>query len=328
MKFIRLEKRPVEWDRHIAVFPNKTLFHESVWLDFIVATNPHANVEYFEIREGSDCVGYFCPIKVRKYFLNFWEGPHDGSIFMNMSPLAHSWVDKQELIVLVMAACKKEGIAHLTLCDPCLDPHLMERLGFVPERRVSQVCSLSEGKDLAWAKMAGTCRTRIRKAEKNGLIVESVTNQSSIDESYSLFATLLACKGKSPGYSLDYMRQLFSHLWKTDRILALQAKHDGRVIATAYYLHDERAMYFGNVAYDVKSLPLCPNNLLHWTAMQIAIEMNIPLFYMGGDPLPSRFTRKFGGTLQPVTRYHRSFVPLLHQARQAYHLLSKLNVWT
>ncbi len=320
MKLIRLASRPSDWDKLIGEFHNKTLFHESAWLDFVVAAYPNACVEYFEIRRDCELLGYYCAIRAQKFLFSFWEGPQS---CIYMSPLMHPYVDQLDLMRLLVAACRKERIAHLALCDPWLDPDLMEKSGFAPKHHVSQMCSLSDGKESVWARMDGTCRTRIRKAEKSGLTVESATDPGFVDEFYSRFAILLAHKGKSPGYSIDHMRQLFIHLGGADRLFALRVKHQGRVIAAAYYPHDERAMYFGDTAYEVESLPLCPNELLHWTAMQMAIERGIPLFFMGGDPLPSRFTRKFGGTLQPVIRYHRSFVPLLYHVRHAYRLLKK-----
>ena len=320
MKLIRHERRPAEWDKVIGDFPNKSLFHESAWLDFVVATTPYSRVEYFEIRRDGKRLGYFSAIRVRKFLLNFWERPWN---CVYMSPLVSPQIDKRELVQLLVTTCRKEHIAYLELCDPWLEQDIMESFGFVTEHHVSHVCPLTGGKDSAWANMDSTCRTRIRKAEKSGLTAEPVTDMGFIEEFYNNFDILLKRKGKSPTYGIDYVRKLFVHLGGADRLFALRVKHEGKTIGTAYYPHDERAMYFGDSAYELESLPLCPNNLLHWTAMQMAIERSIPSFYIGGDPQPSRFSRKFGGTLQPVIRYHRSFVPLLHQARKAYHLVKE-----
>lgn len=325
MKLIPLTQRPAEWDKLIREFPNKTLFHESAWLDFVTAAYSNTSVDYFEIRRGCELLGYFCATRRRKFVFSFWEGPKS---CIYMAPLVHPQVEQLEIMQLLTDACQKERIAHLALCDSHLAPEIMEGCGFVPDHHISQICSLSDGKDSVWARMYGICRTRIRKAEKSGLTVESATDTGFIDEFYSRFTKVLAHKGKIPGYGINYVHQIFTHLGGADRLFALRVKHEGRVIAEAYYPHDERAMYFGDAAYDIESLPLCPNELLHWTAMQMAIERDIPIFFMGGDPVPSRFTRKFGGTPQPVIRYHRSFVPLLYQARQAYRLLKKWKAQT
>jgi lipid II:glycine glycyltransferase (peptidoglycan interpeptide bridge formation enzyme) len=82
-------------------------------------------------------------------------------------------------------------------------------------------------------------------------------------------------------------------------------------------------MYFEDSSYEPDFLHLCPNNLLHWTAMKMAIKRGITTFNMGGGPVPSRFTQKFGGSLQPYLIYRKSFLPFFEQARRAYHFLNR-----
>ena len=53
-----------------------------------------------------------------------------------------------------------------------------------------------------------------------------------------------------------------------------------------------------------------------------AIRLGIPFFNIGGGPMPSQFTRKFGGRDVPFHTYRRSFVPFLETARAVYHMLS------
>ena len=55
--------------------------------------------------------------------------------------------------------------------------------------------------------------------------------------------------------------------------------------------------------------------------MREAIRRRIPLFNIGGGPVPSRFTRKFGGADAPYHSYRRNFVPFLETARNLYHWL-------
>jgi hypothetical protein len=316
MQLVRLERRPERWNQLIANFPQKTIFHEEAWLDFLEATHRNSCIDYFEIH-SPEGMGYFCARRARKFLIHFWGGPHN---CIYVCPLVPPGVDQFALMDSLVAACKREHIEHLVLCGPWLDPQVMEMCGFVLEHQVSHVCPLSNGKETVWQSMDGTCRTRIRKAEKSGLVVEPTTDPIFVDEFYSRFTALLAHKGQVPSYGIDYMRQLFSHLGGADRLFALRVMHRKKVVGAAYYYHDDGGMYLGDVAYEVDSLPLCPTHLLHWTAMQIAIDREIPIFWMGGHPQPSRFTRKFGGDLQTVTRYHMSFVPLLHQARKAYSL--------
>jgi len=315
MRFIRLEGRPPKWDQLIRNFPNKTLFNESAWLDYVLSVCPHSGVDYLEIRRGPELVGYFCAPRIRKFMFSMWEIPQ---FWHYMGPVVDPQVDQAKLVDLMLAHCKTEGIASLTLCNDWLDPGVMQAAGFTQESNVTHVCSLTGGAAAVWERMHGTCRTRIRKAEKNGLIVESATDPEFIDEFYPRYVRLLASKGLLPDYEIDQARSLFHHLGSADRLFALRVKLEGKVIATALYPHDDRAMYYWDAGYEPDSLPLCPNNLLHWTAMKLAIERGIPVFNMGGGPRPSRFTQKFGGSLQPLLTYRKSFIPLLDQAQKTY----------
>ena len=319
MELIRQERRPPQWDLLIQNFPNKSLFHESAWLDYVVASYPGTSVDYFELRNGPEPLGYFCAIRVRRFGFSVWHGPKN----TYMSPLVSPHVDQNKFAQLIVAACKKEWIAQLVLCDRWLDADPLKAAGFEQEIDVTHVCPLTGGAEAVWSRMVGTCRTRIRKAEKNNLVVEPATDPGFVDEFYSLFRRVLATKGRQPDYSIEQARNLFHHLGRGDRLFALRVKHQGQVIGTGLYPHDDRALYYWDAACNPDSLPLCPNNLLHWTAMKMAIERGIPQFDMGGGPQPSRFTQKFGGGLQPVSRYRKSFVPLLGEVQNAYQILKQ-----
>jgi len=240
-----------------------------------------------------------------------------------MGPVVEPHVDQGELLHLLIEHCRAEHIAHLELINDWLDPSMMQAEGFRVETSVTHVCPLTGGVEAVWARMKGTCRTRIRKAEKSGLTVERVDDSEIIEEFHPQFVRLLARKGLKPPYNLEQAQLLFHHLGSADRLFALRVRLQERVIATAFYPHDDRTMYYWDSAYEPDCLQFCPNNLLHWTAMKMAIERGIATFNMGGGPQPSRFTQKFGGSLQPYLIYRKSFLPFFEQARRAYHFLNR-----
>ena len=322
MKLVQLADRPHDWDQQIQRLPNKTLFHESAWLDYLRFTRPHSRIEYFEIRRGLACVGYFCAIRVRKFFYTYWGSPLAWA-GMYMGPVVEPHVDQEELVHLLTEHCRAERIAHLELANDWLDARVMQAAGFQVETSVTHVCPLVGGVAAVWDGMAGTCRTRIRKAEKSQLIAEEADDPAAVEGFYRLFVRVLTDKGSKPTYSLATAQALFHRLHSADRLFVIRVKHRDRLIAAGFYPHDDRAMYYLDGAYEADCLDLCPNNLMHWTAMRMAIARGIPSFNMGGGPRPSRFTQKFGGSLQPYLTYHKSFMPFFDQARQVYHFLSR-----
>jgi hypothetical protein len=321
LEIVLLPGRPNEWDRNIRGFATKTLFHESAWLDFVQTIHPLGHLEYFEIRQGGWTAGYFCALRVNKVMLFPVYGSPLPEAGMYMGPLVSGGVAQAELVQALVRLCRVKRIASLELANDWLDPQLMRRLGFKVSPNVTHICPLARDEASAWAAMRGTCRTRIRKAEKSGLEAEITDDVAIVEDFYRYLTMVLQRKGRWPQYGIERPRSLMACLTPADRLFSVRVRYRGRVIGVAFYPHDERSMYYWDGASDLAHLELCPNELLHWTAMREAIRRRIPLFNIGGGPVPSRFTRKFGGTDAPYHSYRRNFVPFLETARNLYHWL-------
>jgi len=320
LEVVQLPGRPIEWDRDIQGFETKTLFHESAWLDFVQTIHPEGRVEYFKIRQNGATAGYFCAVRVTKVMLFPVYGSPLPEAGMYMGPLISGGVAQAELVQALVRLCRSNRIACLELANDWLDPQLMHRLGFKVSPNVTHVCRLAPDEASAWDELKGTCRTRIRKAIKSGLEAEITNDVAVVDDFYRYFSLVLRHKGRSPQYGIERPRSLMACLTPADRLFSVCVRHRGRIIGVAFYPHDERSMYYWDGASDLACLDLCPNELLHWTAMREAIRRRIPLFNIGGGPVPSRFTRKFGGKDVPYHSYRRNFVPFLERARDLYHL--------
>jgi lipid II:glycine glycyltransferase (peptidoglycan interpeptide bridge formation enzyme) len=177
----------------------------------------------------------------------------------------------------------------------------------------------------AWQTMKGTCRTRIRKAEKEGLVAEVTEDPSIADKFYSFYRDTLKAKGLRVSYDASCYRELFSRMSACKHLFAVSVKHEGEVIGAGFYMFDERAMYYLDSASDPAQLALCPNELLHWTAMKMAIARGIPAFNIGGGPVPSRFTTKFGGNAETYHEFSKSLNPLIHPAQVVYRAARRIN---
>ena len=76
-------------------------------------------------------------------------------------------------------------------------------------------------------------------------------------------------------------------------------------------------MYFWGGASLADGQDLCPNDLLHWTAMQMAAHRGLRTYNMSGH---GRFKRKFGGALTEVTRWHKCYWRTARWARKGYEI--------
>jgi hypothetical protein len=326
MELNRLPHRPADWDQRILGFDSKNLFHESAWLDFVLACEPRRTITYYEITRHGQVVGYFCAVLTRRAMLTLCESPFAGR-GVHWGPIVNRDLDASELAGALLDWCRRERIAHLEVCHEPLSSAVMQRLGFTPSLGVEHVCPLDGGVDAVWNRMRGTCRTRIRKAQKMGLTAEVTEDRAITDLFFRNYADGLARKGLRPSSGLgpEAPRHLLDHLLPKDRVFSICVKRDGRVIGAAFYPHDERAMYFWDGASDVATLDMSPNELLHWTAMQLAVARDIPVFRMSAGLVPqppNRFIAKFGGGPRPFTVYRKSLLPLLAPARRAYRWLT------
>jgi len=311
-----MPKRPHDWDQQIRRFPNKNFGHESAWLDYLGSAYPRNPIEYFEIRDATRVVGYFCMARVKKYRFSLYRSPLAGA-GRCLGLVVEPHVDQSELVRGLVELCKSNRIAHLEISNNWLDERLMRRMGFRVLPNVVHVCRLEGGERAVWARMQSRCRARIRKAEKNGLVAETTDDPGIVEVFYSQFTRVMERKHLPVPYSLTMARAMFRHLVPVDKLFAIRVKYRDRVIATGLYLHDDRALYYLDAGYDEDYLHLSPNELLHWTAMKLAIVRGIRSFQIGIGS-PSRFTQKLGGDELPCPVYRKSFVPLLETVQTGY----------
>jgi hypothetical protein len=315
VEFTRLESRPPDWDTAISRYDTKTLFHESRWLDFVRVTHAPCTVVYYEISDRGQSLGYHCHAVKRKCGVQLAGSPLFGGGMFG-GPVVDRHVDQRELISALNTALARDGIHLLMMCGESLQPEVMTALGYKATVVETHLLPIEHGESKVWAAMDGTCRTRIRKAMKSGVTVEPASDPEIAPELFDFYKDALARRGLTPTFDRRYYERLQSHLGP-EHVFSLRAKLNGRTIGAGFYLHDDRCMYYWDAASALDALELSPNELLHWTAIQTAIEQGIPRFHMAGHPRPSRFTRKFGGRSIPYVIYRREYLPLADLALRA-----------
>jgi hypothetical protein len=316
---VRLQRRPSDWDEVISRYATKTLFHESCWLDFVRVTHAPCEIVYYKITDSGHVLGYFCYVVKRKFGLRLAGSPLSGA-GMFSGPIVGPDVDQYQLVAALNGVLARDGVGVLAMCAESLRPDVMAALGFRATVVSTHIRPLAEGEAQVWATMHGTCRTRIRKAIKSGVTVELATDPMVARELFGFYSDALARRGLKPAFDVQYYESLIRHLGP-DRVISLRAKAGGRTIGAGLYLHDDRCMYYWDGASRLDQLGLSPNELLHWTAIQVGIKLSIPTFHMAGSPRPSRFTRKFGGHSVPYIIYRRQYLPF---ADLALRLLDRL----
>jgi len=113
MHLHRLEERPKNWDQLIQPFRQKSLFHESLWLDFVVSARRCLKVEYLRVERGQETVGYFCCFRSSKFNLPIWGSPFAGRTGMYLDPLLSPGEDQALFLEALNRYCSENQVAHL-----------------------------------------------------------------------------------------------------------------------------------------------------------------------------------------------------------------------
>jgi SAM-dependent methyltransferase len=306
------------WEELIAGCNNGTLFHRRAWLEYL-AESRGVRIRHWAIRSGDRTMGYFCGGILRVGPFPVLGSPLKSWGTNVMGPLIEGEVDHLALLRSLDNLANAERFAMLELEHPALSKDALEAAGFEPVRDWTYSVPLApDDPQATWRALESTCRNRIRKAEKAGLKVEDTDDPAVADEFYDFYLDLMQRKGVAPPFSRRTARLLVSHLKKADCLFALRVlDRGGRLLAVGLFPHDDDTMYFWGGASLADGHDLCPNDLLHWTAMQMAAHRGLRTYNMSGH---GRFKRKFGGVLTEVTRWHKCYWRTARWARKGYEI--------
>jgi hypothetical protein len=316
IRFQLLPGRPADWDERIRPYHTKTLFHESAWLDHVLSIHPEGRIDYFELFDGAERVGYHCALRIVKMMIPIHGSPLGGTGTNFMGPVVGADVDQHRLMRSLKRLFGPRHFMHLELSNPWLDRAVMEAEGFQVQEGVTHLCTLPSDEEAAWATLRSEARNRVRKAEKNGLVVERTDDPAVVDHFHEQFGEVYGKQGMDRPFGKERPRSLFDHLLPAGRLLPLWVKSGDEVLAAGLFPYDERCIYFWGAASWLKHQSLCPNELLHWEVIRFAVRNGIPAYNMCGGA--SRFKNKFGGEDVPYLTYYKSALPILEVARRMY----------
>ncbi len=306
------------WDELIKGYESTQLFHRKAWLDYLAASRG-VTIRQWAIRSGSETVGYLCGGLLKRGPFRILGSPLRGWGTNFMGPVMDRDLDQEMFLRAVDALALEEGLAMIEIEHPLLDESALERAGFEAIADFAYVVSLAPREpDRMWDSLRSTCRNRIRRAINAGLSVEDTPEPAVADEYHEQYALLPRRKGIVPPIPKEYARLLVSSLKPIDALFALRARdRSGQVVATGLFPHDEQTMYYWSGSSQEDALPLCPNELIQWTAMRLAAERGLRVYNMCGY---GRFKEKFGGRLTVVKRWHKCYTRTARWARRGYEL--------
>lgn len=314
-----------EWDSLLDRCPLSTVYHRGAWLGALEAVGDAQFSRVVCERDGVlQCawpVGLLRkgPLRVGGSPLPGWNTAYLGPVF---TP------ECGDALAALNAMMRAKPISNPSfLATRCMHVDLdLSTLGFQRTRAFSTYeIDLTKSEDELFSAMKGTCRTRVRKGSKNGLIVRVEEDDSYIEDFCAMAEDVFIKSNQRPPYSRGFIRAMHDRLHGAGELVVTSAFHGDDRVATLVIPHDGRtAMYFAGGSFADK-LSLVPNNLLHWETMLACKSMGMARYdFISTSGKPGQFKKTFGPDERvSCVHWERSSNPLVKWMREKYEQQSR-----
>ncbi len=178
--------------------------------------------------------------------------------------------------------------------------------------RVGLELSLPGTADELWDSLKATVRNQVRKAQKSGLTASVETNcHAAVDDGfYPIYSENTRDLG-SPMHSRRFFHEVLSRF--PDLAQLVVVREDLAPVGAAVALRWRDSMAVPWAASLRRYFDRCPNNLLYWELLRLAVEQGCRRFDFGRSAIDSgtfRFKRQWGAAPEQL-RYYR--IPVSHE---------------
>jgi CelD/BcsL family acetyltransferase involved in cellulose biosynthesis len=250
-------------------YPDRLVYQTREWVEFVSDTQ-RAEPVVAALVEGSSTLGYFTGLVQRRFGVRILGSPMPGwtTAFMGFNLVAG--VSRRDALdALVPFAFENLGCAHIEFRDRNLTASDLDGIELKQVPWTGIEVDLRGSEDEIWSTLRATCRTAIRKAEKQGVTVEEATGDDFAEDFYPQLQDVFEKQALVPPYGIERVQALIRHVQPSGRLLLLRARDaDGRCIATGIFPGTGRTMHFLAGASFRESQHLRPNEALMWHAMR------------------------------------------------------------
>lgn len=201
---------------------------------------------------------------------------------------------------------------------PFVSSELIVSKGFEVESRINILIDLTKDEDLLWKEVNSKRRNEIRRAEKKGIVVKELIDQSLIAKSCEILSEVYE-RAKLPIANKSLFLNAFKFLFPQKMARFFGAFHNDVLIGTMYNLcYKDRVIdwYAGSKKeyYDKY-----PNDLITWEVIKLMKSEGYKIFDFGGAGKPDvpygvrDYKKKFGGEFIDLKRYRKIHKPMLYK---------------
>ncbi len=208
-------------------------------------------------------------------------------------------------------ALKGLGVVSLFLRFCPLDPHSVTMAGgfaglTIERRSTTYAMAISEHGPM-WDRLRGSCRSRIRKARRNGyagrIRPADVADLKPGSDFRRLYEATMERRAAAKRYFFgdDYYTELLDGLG-SDLLLAEVQDQDGAVVSSCLLMRHGRRLHYHLAGSNPDGALMGSNNLMMWTAAKFAAEQGISQFHLGGGLTESDGLARFKSTFGADTK--------------------------
>jgi GNAT acetyltransferase-like protein len=156
-------------------------------------------------------------------------------------------------------------------------------------------------------RMATEPRNRLRKAVKEGLSVEKITDYDVVK-----MLVLKTFKRKNKAINKALLDKILSGFADASNSFAFAALNNGQPVSATLTIHDKSTAYYLLGGYDPAAKHGGGGNLCMWQSILHSRELGMETFDFEGSMLPEveRFFRGFGADLVPYYTVNKAWLPL------------------
>jgi hypothetical protein len=290
----RLNTTSSAWAEDIKNYDTNTVFQTPAWLSFVSDTQK-AEPVIAAVKQGPETVGFFTGLIIKKWGLRILGSPFPGWTTSYMGFCLAPGISRVLAVEsLRRFAFNELACVHLEIMDRHITLDDLSLLGFQYRSYDGFQVDLTPTEADIFGNMSKkSCQYSIRKAEKNGVIIEEANDEEFVKDYCSQLDDVFAKQSLATTYGPERVHKLIKHVHPTGMLLLLRARDsNGRCIATGIFPALNETMYFWGGASLRQYQSLCPNEALHWHAMKHWKKRGIRAYDMCGR---GDYKRKYGG---------------------------------
>ncbi len=290
--FERIPFEAVDWAQ-AAQMGERNVFQTESWLNFL-CTRQDLEPVIAAVREDGRLVGFFYGLIAEKFGLRILGSPFRGWTTYFMGFNLQPDVSRAAVLAALPEFVHNQLHCHyMEIIDPALRAEMLSGLPYRVEPLPWFMLDISPGEEALFAGMKHACRTNIRKAIKNGLVIEHAQAPGFADEYFAQYTDVMQRHALAPAFDCRTVRLMIEHMQPTGHLLLLRAKtQEGLSIATGLFLYlGETAVFWGAASWhDYQCLR--PNEYLAWEGFKMLKSRGVRFVHLGGHA--DQYKEKFG----------------------------------